>query len=308
MIRFAQIALLCSLGFVALGCVSQAGYDDLQKVNRTLEEQIVELKLQLEQARDQIRFLRQSAGSSGSVDTAMMSRISAAEARAARLQSELAAANAALAAAEANIRSIPTDIDVMLPRELDQALRQLANQNPGLMTYDPEQGMIKLESDLTFALGSTTVSPQAQTALRRLAGVLNSPAASPYEVRVVGHTDNVPVKNPANVRKFGDNWGLSVFRAIAVKDVLEKTGIQPSRFLVAGYGQYHPIVPNGSRGARQNRRVEIYLVESKQSGMSVGSSNTRPVATPIRNTTTVAEEAFIEEVPSKSGDEPVMFK
>lgn len=294
MIRLAQITLLCSLGFIGLGCVSQAAYDDLQKVNRTLEEQIVELKLQLEQARDEIRFLRQNAGSDNSQ---IMTRLSAAEARASRLQAELDAAKAALAAAERNIRDIPTDFNIALPAELDQALRRLANQNPGLMTYDPALGMIKLESDLTFALGSTDVGAQAQTALRRLAAVLNSPAAMPYEVRVVGHTDNVPVKNPANVRRFGDNWGLSVFRAIAVKDVLQRDGVTPSRFLVAGYGEYHPIVPNGPRGAQQNRRVEIYLVESKRPAMGMGGGGGGGGGA-------VIEEAVIEEVP----EEPVMFK
>lgn len=297
MLRLTQIMLLLALGFTAMGCVSQAAYDDLQKVNRTLEEQIVELKLQLEQTREEVAFLRRNAGSSNS---AMLARISAAESRANRLEQELAAAQAALANAENNLRNLPpvNFNTAVLPADLDNALRRLADQNPGLMTYDPQQGMIKLESDLTFALGSITVSPEAQQALRRLAGVLRSPAAQPYEIRVVGHTDNVPVRNPANVRRFGNNWGLSAFRAISVMEVLQKAGLPPQRFLVAGYGEYHPIVPNGARGARQNRRVEIYLVEAKnpQAGATGGA---------------VIEEAAIEEVPASSNfnnDEPVMFK
>lgn len=294
MARLATVALLVVLGFAAVGCVSQSAYDDLQKVNRTLEEQIVDLKLQLEQAQGEVAFLRKNAGQD---NAQTLAQLAAAQARADRLQQQLAAAQAALADAERRLRNIPTDLPTaVLPTDLDSALRKLAAQYPGLMTYDPALGMIKLESDLTFALGSTEVSAQARQALDRLASVLGSPVAQPFEIRVVGHTDNVPVRNPVNVKKYGDNWGLSVFRAIAVKDVLQKDGISPGRFMVAGYGEYHPIVPNGAQGARQNRRVEIYLFEAGTPSVPQGGDVMEQPA------------ADMQPAPAPRRDEPVMYK
>lgn len=297
--RLVSLAVLLILGFTAVGCVSQAAYDDLQSVNRTLEEQIVELKMQLEQARDQVRFLQSSDESDRA---SVMTQLTAAQNRAQRLEQQLAAAQAALDEAEGRFRNLPTgpgSVSV-LPAELDQQLKNLAAQNPGLMTYDPELGMVQLKSDLTFNLGSADVSDEAQQALQRLSRVLQTSAAQPYEIRVVGHTDNVPVRNPANVRKYGDNWGLSVARAIAVKDVLQKAGIQPGRFLVAGYGEYHPLVPNGPRGARENRRVEIYLFKSRTPATRSNTSG----STTSQGNMNVEEVQEVEEVQ----DEPVMYK
>ena len=38
-------------------------------------------------------------------------------------------------------------------------------------------------------------------------------------------------------------------------------GVDPTRILVAGYGEFHPIVPNPAKGgAAENRRVELILV------------------------------------------------
>lgn len=235
--------LLAALALTATGCVSQKAYDDLRSAYRQSESQVLDLQAQVEQLQTQIDALRASSGS---------------QAELAELMAERDRLRQALADAEQRMRGLQST--TILPPEVDSALKDLAAKNPGLMTYDPELGMVRFNSDLTFALGSTEVSPQATATLNQLAAVIDSASASGYEVRIVGHTDNVPVRNPNNVRRFGDNWGLSAFRAIAVKDVLQRAGVSPSRMSIAGYGEYRPMVANGPKGAQANRRVEIYLV------------------------------------------------
>ncbi len=149
----------------------------------------------------------------------------------------------------------------LLPKELDDALVQLAKDNPQLMSYDPQRGMIRVASSaMTFNLGKTDLKQSAVAGLQQLARILTSTAASNFEIRVVGHTDNVPVKNPRNKEKYEDNWGLSAFRAITVMRVLVRAGVNPGKIAIVGRGEHRPVVPNTDKGAEANRRVEIYLV------------------------------------------------
>lgn len=229
-----------------IGCVAQSERDALQANLRRSQEQVVELKARLEEANARIAALE--AARHG--DATLVERLQQAELQNAEYARKLAAL-------EDQIRRLGMGpLDPMV----DAALRDLAATNPDLMTYDPDRGMVLLKSDLTFALGSTTVSDRARATLTRLAEIVRQPMAGRYEVRVVGHTDNVPVRNPANVQKYGDNWGLSAGRAISVMRVLRDAGVAEARMGIGGYGEHRPVVPNGARGAEANRRVEIFLV------------------------------------------------
>lgn len=151
--------------------------------------------------------------------------------------------------------------------ETDAALRELARQHPNLITYDAKRGMLRFASDLTFALGSVEVQPEAKTSLEALARVLQSASASGYDLRIVGHTDNVAI-GPATAQRHPTNTHLSAHRAIAVRDVLAGAGMARNRMEVAGWGEYRPAVPNraGRAGTVENRRVEIYVVASTSTG------------------------------------------
>jgi len=93
--------------------------------------------------------------------------------------------------------------------------------------------------------------------LAKLADILNGNSASKFEVKVVGHTDNTPVVRTK--AKFGNNLMLSVFRSASMRNALVKDGVSARRFQIAGYGEYRPVVVNGSTGAVENRRVELFL-------------------------------------------------
>ncbi len=148
-----------------------------------------------------------------------------------------------------------------LPEQLDNALKQFADQHPTAVTYDPMRGTMKWKSDLLFALGSDVVRESSMESLRGFSEVINSPAATDFEVIVVGHTDNKPISKPKTKEKHPTNWHLSTHRAIAVGSVLLKNAYAPERVAVMGCGEYRPVADNGTReGNSQNRRVEIYLV------------------------------------------------
>ena len=289
-----------ALGFGSTGCVAQKKVDDYQRLYRQAQEQIIDLQARIEESNARIAAL-QNAGP----DAATLGQLQQLQAERERLQQ-------ALAVAEAQLREAGRQ-EVALPPELDVALRELAAQNPDLMSYDPELGMVKFRSDLTFPLGSAEVSPQAQQTLQRLARVLVGPAAQDYEVRVVGHTDAVPVKNPQTRARHPNNWYLSAHRAISVREVLQNTGVSPSRLGVAGYGEYRPVVPHGPRGnAEANRRVEIYLVAMPTStfdAAGVGAQQQGQTQQPQASPQPTLQPAEPAPAPAAEQEEgPEMFK
>lgn len=150
----------------------------------------------------------------------------------------------------------------LLPQELDAALKEFAEANPDLVTFDSKNGMVKLKSDLTFDPGSTTVKPSASQALDKLSRILNSAQAKTFCVYIAGHTDDMPIAKEGTRRRHPDNWYLSVHRAVGVEKALVKGGVYPSRLAVMGFGEYHPVAPNkaGKRGNELNRRVELWIV------------------------------------------------
>jgi chemotaxis protein MotB len=150
-----------------------------------------------------------------------------------------------------------------LPVELEDALDGLAAAYPDLLTFDANRGLLRFSSDFTFDLGSVALKPEAEATMVTLADILNAPEAAPFELRVVGHTDNVPVERPRTKQLHPTNVHLSVHRAISVREVLVAANVEPARIQVAGYGEFRPIVPNGPKGAAENRRVELLLVPMK---------------------------------------------
>lgn len=153
-------------------------------------------------------------------------------------------------------------VEVKLPPELDQALKELAAQYPDQIEYDAEHGAVRWKSDLTFAKGSADLQSQIMASLKAFAGIVNSPAARQFDVVVVGHTDNLRI-GPVTARLHPTNWHLSAHRAISVMGALRDAGVDQARVGCMGYGEFRPRVPNPPGGSEQNRRVEIFLVSGK---------------------------------------------
>jgi chemotaxis protein MotB len=115
--------------------------------------------------------------------------------------------------------------------------------------------VISLREAGFFDSGSATVRPGALPTLDRIAEAL---AGSNHDLRIEGHTDNVPIHNA----QFASNWELSTTRATAIAEIfLQKTRMNPARFSAAGYAQYHPIATNSTaEGRAHNRRVDVIVL------------------------------------------------
>jgi len=76
-----------------------------------------------------------------------------------------------------------------------------------------------------------------------------------WQIRVEGHTDNVPIHN----RRYKSNWELSTARALSVVEFfVENNYFSPDVLQAMGYGEFKPVSPNDTpEHRRENRRVEI---------------------------------------------------
>ncbi|WP_297811813.1 flagellar motor protein MotB [uncultured Methylophaga sp.] len=79
-------------------------------------------------------------------------------------------------------------------------------------------------------------------------------------IAVAGHTDNVPI----NTARYRSNWELSTSRATSVvHELLAPEQMDAERFVLEGYADTRPLVPNDSPANRaKNRRVEIIVLKS----------------------------------------------
>ena len=106
-----------------------------------------------------------------------------------------------------------------------------------------------------FDSGSAEVKMKSEPTLARIAGLLRKER---FNIRIEGHTDNVPIHNA----QFSSNWQLSTARATEVTALfISSYGFPPERISASGFAEYHPIASNQTAEGRfQNRRVDIVVL------------------------------------------------
>ena len=244
--RFTVLAIVSS---VLAACVPQQKYDDLLTAYRGQEQQLLSMQSDLQTSRaNEERLRAQLAAAAGDLE-----QLAAIRNGAKGDIDKLLADYERLLKQVGNLNMGP------LPAELNTALVNLAAQYPDVLTFDQRSGMLRFSSDFTFASGSAALNANAQTLVQKLASILNTPVAQPFEVKVVGHTDNQPVKRVAS--QHPSNMYLSAHRAISVRDALVGDGVAANRMQVAGYGEFRPIKGNDTPEGREANRRVVLIVE-----------------------------------------------
>lgn len=123
------------------------------------------------------------------------------------------------------------------------------------MHIDPRGLIISLGEGGFFDSGSDQIKPDGKILLDKIAESL-VPVGN--QIRVEGHTDNVPIKNS----KFPSNWELSTSRAtMIVRYFIAQYGFRPELLSSAGYAEYRPAWTNETEeGKSRNRRIDIVVL------------------------------------------------
>lgn len=264
MARMSHWVGLAALSLSLVGCVSQEKYNALKLDRDQMAErlgqsdsQISSLTAERDAYKDQRDKLLSGSGNSQALVANLTQQLGA-------LQSQYDALNRQYEEALKN-----STVATPLPKPVTDALTQFAQENSDIVDFDSARGIVKFKSDITFNSGSAEITPRALDAIRRFGGILNSSAASGYELQVAGHTDNQRVMHEATIKAgHKDNWYLSAHRAISVSEALQKDGVSPARLAVMGYAEQHPIADNSTAAGRaQNRRVEVLILPTKAARM-----------------------------------------
>ncbi len=116
---------------------------------------------------------------------------------------------------------------------------------------------IRIRQTIHFQTNRAVIQPQSFPILDTVAQVLRD--YPNIRVEVQGHTDDRG-RDSYNLR-------LSQERADAVREYLERAGIDPSRMTSRGYGETRPIESNRTRSGRAvNRRVEFVRQDQGATG------------------------------------------
>jgi chemotaxis protein MotB len=152
-------------------------------------------------------------------------------------------------------------------RELEQKLSSQISTHTISIQMGRDGLVISLREAGFFSSGSATPKPESLPALRQIAASLGR---TPYDLRIEGHTDNIPI----HTTEFDSNWELSSARATRIaRFFIDLKVISPERISAAGYAEFHPMVGNDTAAGRaENRRVDLVVLPRTRIDLSAPRS------------------------------------
>ena len=137
-----------------------------------------------------------------------------------------------------------------LSRAESELRQSMPSAGADVRRASPNEVIVTMASDITFAFNSAQVKPQFLAHIDDLARTLNR--YPNLTIAVVGHADAIGSDDY--------NQALSERRARSVGAVLMDDGVAYRRIAASGRGEWAPVATNATEwGRAQNRRVEIHL-------------------------------------------------
>jgi chemotaxis protein MotB len=144
-----------------------------------------------------------------------------------------------------------------LKNELARLIREY-NYHESIRFEENARGFtIHIMDDILFKSGSADLNNSSMSVLSKIATLLKDVE---NDIRIEGHTDNVPI----NTEAFKSNWHLSVGRALnTAYYLINNEGLKPEKISIVGYSEYKPIASNTTYDGRaSNRRVDIVIIKN----------------------------------------------
>ena len=143
---------------------------------------------------------------------------------------------------------------------MQQSLKsEIETQRVQLEQLSEREVKVTMPLDVLFPSASIVIDQSGRRVLGKVAVSLKQ--APDTSIRIVGHTDLLPITRSELKQRFTDNWELSAARAAAVARVfIWGENISDDRIHVVGRSHAEPVADNRTtEGRTKNRRIEIFL-------------------------------------------------
>jgi chemotaxis protein MotB len=245
-------ALVCLV--LSQSCVSLSEHEALQRRLSQTQQELERMRAERQKLRThldtQLTQIDSLNSELGSVRRAMGDDLEQAQKTNQQLASTLDEREKALASATRS-----KDEQAKLLDAYQERLKKFIQSGDLSVSLVDGKLIVALPADILFASGSARISDRGQSTLVELGRVFQS--MPDKRLQVEGHTDNVPIRGG----KFESNWHLGHARAMAVVDILLRTGVTAPKLSAASYGEFQPKAPNTDDENRQkNRRIEIVII------------------------------------------------
>jgi chemotaxis protein MotB len=252
MVRRLHIGIaILAMAFIGSGCVSSGTF---KKMETAKNDEIAALQKDKAALEEQKKTQEQLKASLEKDNTVLKQQVDSLTQQNASMQKEvgsLSQEKAALVAANQQRQQQYESLVQGLSQEVEKGQLQV-RQYKNMLAVD-------LAEQIFFDSGKATLKKGGKDVLKKVGDALKG-----YEnkiIRVVGHTDNVPVAKSLQAT-FPSNWELSVARATNVVRYLQEVGVPPERMVPSGRAEYDPVAPNDTpEGRQKNRRIEIMLLD-----------------------------------------------
>ena len=287
-----MIVLVVAMTIAATGCVSKKKYQEMQSLKNRVQEMLDKRADELTKLKADVATLTARATDCEEARIRLANDTTRLASANRKMRSEYGDMKLSCDQLNTNYQKLKTQstekmrdmVDQLesLQRDLNQRERRLAEVESKLhqrdsvmnllrtrvtdallgfkddgLTIDIKDGkvFVSLSNKLLFASGSTKIDANGQKALIGLANVLKE--QKDLSIMVEGHTDDQMVSNLGAIK---DNWDLSVMRSTEVVRILVSSGVEPTRIIPAGHGEFIPKTPGSTPEARAaNRRTEIVI-------------------------------------------------
>lgn len=150
---------------------------------------------------------------------------------------------------------IEQDQMVEVRNKLKQEIKNGGYQDKIGVELNSEGLTISIQDTVIFNSGDAEILSKFDPVLVQISNMIKK---LDNNMRISGHTDNVPIKS----QKFRSNWDLSYMRAANVMNFLVDTGhLKPEKFSIQAYGEYNAKYDNSTEAGRaKNRSVDILIL------------------------------------------------
>ena len=234
-------------------CVSKKKYTDLMNDKEAIANQLAE-------AQKNVQTLEEAKAQLEGENSNLQNEVS-------QLNADLTAANSNLEATKAQAAKERTKLQGEV-NNLNAAIKGVfaSYEGSGLNVEERDNRLyVVMENPINFRMGSSYIARKHRESIAALAEILkNNPSLS---IQVEGHCDNAKF-----LEGKGDNWNLSLSRAMNAVRILLRNDVSPNQVSAVGRGEHAPVAsddPSSPESRAKNRRVEFVVVPNIESVYNV---------------------------------------